>query len=524
MVNRLSCAINVHEEAWSKAVKEALNDKYTKYGLYTARVLTISHPEILLKGDTRFINHITANTGYSNSYAVKDVHSREFLTDMQFRKYPCFKFDAVEFDAFKLVLSGDLYPEGYPVMPFLDRRMLPVASTLKTRTNTVTELEKTALIYQRERVKRGSHDGLFIVHCGNEKTYLFIDDELVDASNEEKTEALDENPVIIFNEEYVWYPLMDRYDESPVLDEVVKRYANEKKSPDLTDFESKIIGKLKDVTRLENEAQWAMAELCSCRSTGRQTCTTPLSEWFPLHSLWDLALPAKKARAWQYYGYLEQILIRGNKLSPLTAYLAALSLEAEGYDKLVVLNKEWVGRVALPNYGYVWGHLWDECLVEYNIDESFRTSAGHCMVQGMIMSAVLEMVGIDNWLMEGEVPGSHHYVWIPDYEVTFDNARMKISMNNVILDWPRGNKVLARFHHNGRFCSPIAGGEYSGSLSPEECVDELDTLASKYGNVIPIYANGKHETEPTVLNRNNRAITEDYKTILKEEWENLQLP
>ena len=519
----MSCAVNIHEEAWTKTVKKAKNDGYTKYCLYTSRILAVAHPEVLLKGDSRFITHITTNRGYSNSYACKDVHSHEFLTDMQFRKYPPFKFDAVDFNAFKIVKTCELYPEGYPVMPFLDRRMLPVASTLKTRTCTLTELEKAALLYQRERVINSSHNGLYIIHCDNEKTYLY-DEGLIDGSTGEKVYKVEGNPVLIFNEENVWFPLMNRYDKDPILEEIVIAFSTEKIIPNLTNFESDIIDKLKEVSQLDGEAQWAMAEICSCRSTGRQTCTTPLSEWFPLHSLWDTALVSKKARAWQYYGYLEQILIRGNKLSPLTAYLAALSMDAQGYDKLVVLYKEWVKHVALPNYSYVWGHLWDECLVEYSVDESFRTSAGHCMVQGMIQSAILEMLGIDNWLMEGEVPGSHHYVWIPEYEATFDNAKLKMSIGNVILDWPRGNKVLARFHHNGKFCSPIAGGEYSGSFSPEECVAELDMLANTYGNVIPIYANGKHETEPTVLNRNNRAITEDYKVILKEEWENLQLP
>jgi len=519
----MSCAVNIHEEAWTKTVKKAKNDGYSKYGLYTSRILAVAHPEVLLKGDSRFITHITTNRGYSNSYACKDVHSHEFLTDMQFRKYPPFKFDAVDFDAFKIVKTCELYPEGYPVMHFLDRRMLPVASTLKTRTGILTELEKAALLYQKERVIKSSHKGLYIIHCDNEKTYLY-DDGLIDGSTGEKVDKVEGNPVLIFNEENVWFPLMDRHDKDPILEEIVVAFSTEKIIPNLTDFESDTIGKLKDVSQLDGEAQWAMAEICSCRSTGRQTCTTPLSEWFPLHSLWDTALLSKKARAWQYYGYLEQILIRGNKLSPLTAYLAALSMDALGYDKLVVLYKEWVKHVALPNYSYVWGHLWDECLVEYSVDESFRTSAGHCMVQGMIQSAILEMLGIDNWLMEGEVPGSHHYVWIPEYEATFDNAKLKMSVGNVMLNWPRGNKVLARFHHNGKFCSPIAGGEYSGSFSPEECVAELDVLANTYGNVIPIYANGKHETEPTVLNRNNRAITEDYKVILKEEWENLQLP
>jgi len=520
----LKIAYQVHEEAWRNAVQEAVKDRYTKYGIYTTRILAVTHPEILLKADSRFINHITTNRGYSNSYAVKDVHSREFLTDMQFRKYPPFSFKAVDFSSFNITSFKEIYPEEYPVFDFLDRRMLPVASTLKTRTNTITELEKAALIYQRERINRGSIEGLYIIHCENEKTYLKLDSQLIDAASEEQVKTIEGNPILIFNEEAVWYPLMDRNDPNPELQKTVKQYSIKNSLPALTRFESEIISRLKTVTLLETPRQYAMAEICSCRSTGRQTCTTPLSEWFPLHSLWDIALPAKKARAWQYYGYLEQMLIRGNKLSPIAAYLAALSKEAQGYDKLVVLNKEWVGRVALPNYGYVWGHLWDECLVEYNIDESFRTSAGHCMVQGMIMSAVLEMVGIDNWLMEGEVPGSHHYVWIPGYEATFDNARLKISMNNVILDWPRGNKVLARFHHNGKFCSPIAGGEYSGSFSPRECVEELDRLASKYGNVIPIYANGEHETKPTVENRNNRAITENYRILLDEEWENLELP
>jgi hypothetical protein len=479
----------------------------------------------MLKADSRFIDHITTNRGYSNSYKVKDVHSREFLTDMQFRKYPPFKFNAVDFNSLKTVKYEELYPEGYPVLKFLDRRIQPVACTLKTRDNIITEFEKAALLYQRQRVKKGDLSDLYLIHCDDERTFLYIDRVIVDVE-ERETGELESNPVLIFNDENVWYPLMERddTDKDRNLEKLVEKVAKESKIPRLTPFEKEIIESLKELTELSDERQKVMAEICCCRSTGRQTCITPLSEWFPFHGIWDIALPAKKARAWQYYGYLEQILIRANKLSPIAAYLTSLSLKESGYDKLVVLYKEWIDRVALPNYSYVWGHLWDECFVEYSIDESFRTSAGHCMVQGMIMSAVLEMLNIDNYLMEGEVPGSHHYNWIPEYEATFDNAKLKMSMKNVMLDWPRGNKVLARFHHNGKFCSPIAGGEYSGTFTPQECVEELDKLAGTYGNAIFIYADGKHETEPTVLNRNNRAITEDYRRILEEEWEDLVLP
>jgi len=515
----------IHQDAWKNCITKAFKDNYNKYALYATRTLSVRQPEILLKSDSRFIDHITRNRGYSNSYAVKDVHSREFLTDMQFRKYPPFKFDAVDFNELKTVPYKHLYPEGYPVLRFLDRRMLPVASTLKTMKNEVTDLEKIALLYQRERVNNGDYKELYIIHCDNEKTYLHNKGFLIN-SKQEKVDEIIDNPVLIFNEQNVWYPLMkwDDSSKSATLSQLVEKHSTGENTPLLTLFEKEMIDKLREVTKLDDERQKAMAEICCCRCTGRQTCTTPLSEWFPLHAIWDKALPAKKARAWQYYGYLEQILIRSNKLSPISAYLATLSLNSNSYDKLVVINKEWVGRVALPNYSYVWGHLWDECLVEYSIDESFRTSAGHCMVQAMIINAVLEMLDIDNYMIEGEVPGSHHYVWIPEYEATFDNSQLKMSTKNIMLDWPRGNKVLARFHHNGKFCSPIAGGEYSGSFSPEECVLELEKLQSTYGNQILIYANGEHETRPTVLNRNNRAITENYHILLKEEWEDLQLP
>lgn len=518
-------AESVHEDAFKEVVLGARSDPFYRYGIYASRILSLGHPEVLLEADSRFITHITTNRGYSNSYAVKDVHSREFLTDMQFRKYPPFSFDAVDFDALEVVKFRELYPEGYPVLPYLDRRMLPVASTLKTRKGRVTELEKVALLYQRERVRRGTHQGMLIAYCDNERSYLLVDGSLMDVDGGEVTNV-EGNPVLVFNEEVSWYPLMGRDDseKDTALRGAVERLSTDVKAPGLTQFEEEMASELRDVTRLEDERQRVMAVIVCNRSTGRQTCTTPVSEWFPFHAPWDIALPTKKVRAWQYYGYIEQVLIRADKLSPISAYLASLSLNAEGYDRLVSIGKEWLDRVALPSYGYVWGHLWDECLVEYSVDESFRTSAGHCMVQGMIISAVLDMAGIDNYLIEGEVPGSHHYVYMPEFEFTFDNARLSSCRNNVMLGWPRGNKVLARFHHNGKFCSPIAGGHYSGTWSPEECVAELDHLAGIHGNKLLIYANGEHETSPTVLNRNNRAITEDYRSLLKEEWEDLRLP
>jgi len=517
--------MSVHENAWMKVVDNAGEDKFYKYGIYASRTLALSHPEVLLKADSLFIDHITTNRGYKKIYAEKDVHSRAFLTDILFRKNPPFTFDDVDFKAFNIVNFEELYPENYPILPYIDRRMLPVASTLKTRESKLTELEKAALVYQSERVNLGDHNELLLIYCDNEKAYIYKNGKIIDARTIQEVDKIEGSPVLIFNEDDVWYPLMQRDDtnRNEYLKSAVETYATDVNVLDLSAFEKELIDKLKQVTSINNDRQRKMAIISSNRSTGRQTCSTPFSEYFPLHALWEEALPARKVRAWQYYGYIEQILIRADLLSPISAFIASLSLNANGYDKLVVIDKEWLSRVAVPNYTYVWGHLWDECLVEYSVDESFRTSAGHCMVQGMLMSAILDLAGINNYLMEGEVPGSHHYVYMPEYEFTFDNSRLKSNRNNVMLGWPRGNKVIARFHHNGKFCSPIADGHYSGTFSPKECVAELDYLASLYGNKLMIYANGEHETNSTAK-KEDRATTEDYMQLLKEEWEDLKLP
>jgi hypothetical protein len=71
----MDSSAKVHEDAWRKAVSEAEDDSYTRYGLYASRVLSLAHPEVHLRGDSRFTTHITTNRGYSNSYAVRDTQT-----------------------------------------------------------------------------------------------------------------------------------------------------------------------------------------------------------------------------------------------------------------------------------------------------------------------------------------------------------------------------------------------------------------------------------------------------------------
>jgi len=511
----------VHAEAWMNRARGALNDPFDRYALYTTRSLFVHHPEIYLRADRRFFDYVTSVPGYENAFLEDDRESREFLPHAQYYRSAPFSLDLFPWDETTTTTScRSLYPDRYPFLPYADRRMLPIATTLKTTSKHITELELASIRFQGIVARRGSSEEVFVIYSEEGLAWIAEAGRIICAATGEEVKELPGTVVLIMNDALAWYPLMDRDDtgKSPALAALVERVRSQSGTPKLTAEEADLLPLVREATALSGERQEAAAVIAAVRSTGRYT------HWYEFHSLWDIALPASKVRAWQYYGFLEQFLIRANALSPVAGYMAACARNASRYDKLLAIDREWIDLAALPNHNYVWGHLWDECLVEYTIDESFRINSGHCMAQACIISATLDLAGIDNYLLEGEVPGSHHYVYVPDYEFTFDNGKLQSSQNTVHWHGPRGNKVIARFHYKGKFASPIAGGHYSGSFSPAEAVQVLTDLQSFYGDRLPIYLDGEHETKKPRLSSEQRPTTDDFRVLLDEEWEELHLP
>lgn len=513
--------LSVHLEMWEKKADNALSDSFDKYAFYASRSIFVMHPEIYLRADRWFYKHISTVPGYKNAFLENDRESCEFLPHSQYFRSAPFDFDLFSWEDTKIITSyKSLYPDRYPFLPYLDRRMMPLATTLKTTKREITELEAASMRFIIESEKEGSTDEIFIVYSEEGMAWLACKGKIICAFTGKEVDDIKGNAVLIFNDKIAWYPLMGRENTGgfPYLQKLVERFNNKIGIPSLLYEEEILLEKIKKATGLSGEKQEAAALIAAVRSTGRYT------KWFKFHTLWDIAMPAEKERAWQYYGFLEQILIRANTLSPIAAYMAACSINADGYDKILTLDREWIGATALPNRNYVWGHLWDECLVEYSIDESFRMNAGHCMVQSFIISSILDMAGVENYLIEGEVPGSHHYVFVPDYEFTFDNGRMQSSQNTIHWNGPKGNKVTARFHYKGKFASPIAGGHYSGTFSPAEAVEVLKKLKTYYNDKILIYCDGEHETKHPRIKEENIPTTENFEILLEEEWENVKLP
>ena len=511
----------VHIDIWKSRAEKSSQEALNKYSFYTARTLMVKCPEIYLRADRRFYNHIASVPGYKNAYLEGDRESKEFLPHAQYFRSAPFSFDLVNMAELKTTTScRSLYPARYPFMPYADRRMLPLASTLKTTDKLITELEMASMRYIMAVEETKLAESVFVIYSEEGMAWVADNEKIICAASGKEVSEIPGKVVLIFNENYVWYPLMERDDtsDSTYLARLVAMVEDNAGIPELTVAEEELCAMLKGVTALTAKRQKAMAEIAAVRSTGRYT------KWFKFHDLWDVAMPAQKERAWQYYGYLEQLMIRANSLSPIAAYIAACSRNVEGYNKLLVVDREWVDLAALPNHNYVWGHLWDECLVEYIMDESFRINSGHCMAQACIISSILDLAGIDNYLLEGEVPSSHHFVFVPVYEFTFDNGKLQSSQNTIHWNGPRGNKVLARFHYQGKFASPVAGGHYAGTFSPEESVKVLSGLQSLYNDSVIIYKDGANEINKKRIDMEKIPTTKNYKILKNEEWENLQIP
>jgi len=516
-----ACPMSVHVESWEKRAKGAVVDPFDRYAFYTSRSLFVKHPEIYLRADRHFYDHISAIPGYKNAFLENDREGTEFLPHAQYYRSPPFSFDLFPWEETKTTAScRSLYPVRYPFLPFADRRMLPLATTLKTTKNLITELEMASMRFLLAVKEQGASDEVFVVYSEQGKAGVAVKDHLINAATGEEVSDVQGKVILVFNDHLAWYPLMGRDDtgRSVPLSELVARLSGTSSLPELTPEERTLLEKVKEATRLEVEKHEAAATIAAVRCTGSYT------RWFKFHDLWKLAMPAERERGWQYYGFLEQLLIRANTLSPIAAYIAACSLNATGYDKILCIDREWIDLAALPKHNFIWGHLWDECLVEYTIDESFRMNAGHCMVQACITSAILEVANIEHYVLDCEVPSSHHYVFVPEYEFTFDNGKLQSSQKTIYWNGPRGNKVIARMHYNGKFASPMAGGHYSGTFSPVEAVNVLSKLKSYYGDRILIYQSGEHEMNRKRIRMEDIPTTEDFEILLKEDWEELRLP
>lgn len=512
-------AIEIHQDAASIVLAKAKVDNYYKYGIYAARVLTVKHPEMYLKADGLFLKTIQTNVGFKKSYEIEDVHSG-YLNGKEMAG-PSFSFDYVDFTKYKIIESAELYPDHYPVLPYLDRRLLPVASTLKSVRDRITQLEKAEQYYFALKETGTSVDRMYLVYCDNENSYLYHQGELIYSKDLQKVDEIDGNPILIFNEKRVWYPLMGRDDTSKntTLNEIVDNYATGVVVPKLSDFEAQVVERFAEVTQLEGLAQDA-AIAAAARSWDCEKL-----ENRPFRPIWETFADIQ----WPARGSIVRELIKdANYLSPIVAYLCAISEEHDGEAKIDAICEEYLKYAATPGADMAHGHLWMCGIMEYTVEDSYYTHGGHCVVQAANIQACLDLLDIDNYRMQAKIfepqYSAHDHVYIPEYDVMVDNGRFNkmppVYHKSVLCHIGRRSPVplngVTFLQHSSKWASLLPMERYCGTLSPLEAIDILKYLRSVYNDDLRGVTLGPKTTSFEALIKELEAQ--------QERWKPLELP
>jgi hypothetical protein len=468
---------SLHTSAWEMVIQKAHEDLSYVYSFYATRTLAVKHPEIYLQADGLFVEIITTNTGFKRAFEIKDVHDETLYT----RSYgsPPFSFDDVDFSTYTTLGFREYYPQGYPVFSFLDRRILPIASTLKSKDNRLTQLEKGVQAYFAERGEKE----MYLLYCDNENTYLYSDDDIIWADTLEPVEEIDGNPILIFNEEYVWYPLMERddTDKDALLKTLVTACATDVTVPHLEEGELAFLDELKRVTELQSHLEEDMALLSALRPVWN----------LEKYSKTDLYERVGESGI-DFIGERRFLLKQGNYLSPITAYLAAISEACEGENKMIEVSREYLKHASTDTLQFAaHGHTWYCDLVEQTIEESYTTKAGHCIVQAANISAALDLAHMEYYWVEGysekivSGPNAHDWLCIPACDGTVSNGLYlpgkKLLLNRI--DFVANNDTWAYIKELERWV---------GTASPRELIVMLRKLDDFYEEEIYIREAGEY--------------------------------
>jgi hypothetical protein len=506
-----------HEYLWETVLEGAETDKYDKYAIYASRILAVKHPEIYLQGDNIFLEQIMTSNGYQRVYSIDNIHDESFM-HTSFGGPP-FSFEDVEFEGYEVISTAQLYPENYPLFAYLDRRLFPVSTTLKTWENEITQLELGEQFYFSLKENRGSAGALYIIYCDNEETYLYDNGELTQIKNLTKTEVIKGNPVLILNEENVWYPLMGRDDTTgdPVLNHIVEEYSTDSQTPQLTEFEENAIEILKQITELEDENQILMSELVAAHT--EMTLRRSIENYNVLGAAWSELDISPYA-----YGIFREIYKRANYLSPITAHLAWISGGHERENRIEAIADEYLTHAGSPywDYKYAHGHIWNCMLIGKTIGESYRTRAGHCVWQAVNISSVLDALNIKNYMIQVVSYHSRHAVtYLPDYGLFASNGAAV--PETLVPKWITFENIppylgISFVSCEGEWAHPRLY-TYFGTISPEESIDVLNFLKEVF-----------HEIEPEI---DFRGVAGAYSYVTyselisglkEEEWTPLELP
>ncbi|MGE5500221.1 MAG: Ig-like domain-containing protein, partial [Syntrophothermus sp.] len=384
----------------------------------------VKHPEIYLQADSVWMEAlVTVYDGWQNEYNVRDRNDANYWNDAaglinnsisNDSKYLGNEFKWINCNWTKhrqnLVKIKSLYEDSSPFYSWLDLRLPLMWNALKGIGWKTSFLSASEGLYFQ---KRSEGKSTYIMITDEEMGYAVTIEngvlKLFDgATGFEITKTqLVGNPVLVMNQRYVWYPLMDRDDcmNDGGLNTIISQYCYMNSKPQLSSFEDTILDDMKAGTVLKDDIDKNWALLIASR--------------FGKQNGWRSAVVREMARNLFPLRYLENrnnpsdipyeltamnmvITEMGNRLSPASAVMAA---EACKYSPVSLTEAvkavgskyfQWFNRsTCAKDQEFVYGDYYKMWLP--TLDDKTIAGIGDCFVEACGVGSALVIADIPGW-------------------------------------------------------------------------------------------------------------------------------
>jgi len=406
----------LHQKAWKQAAANCSSNNYCKYSIYSARSLAVSNPEVYLQADMLWMDMICTYGGWECNYLSRDreLAGTDWWEEVGGKIDDSFRYEkhsgAFQWESFNwekhrknAVDLFDFYGDAEK-LNWVDNRLMFLWNAIKG----LNWKMPYSSIAEAEYLKLSS-DGkeVYLVLTEDRKGYVaeLTTDNIVlhNPLTGQLIDSIDGSAVLVMNNDYVWYPLMERDDSGrdAGLEKVVERYCAEDKKPKLTEFERSILSDLKDGTKLESEVEFSWAKLLAIRAVNQYTWRSK-----PLRGLSAKLFPERYKEDNNYSDSPNEqqclgmvITEMGNRLSPISATWAEIiqknaSNPREAFEELGEQYWECLHRADAQS-GWVYGDYY-RCWLP-NLDDKLISGLGNCMVEATNTMAALSLANVQEW-------------------------------------------------------------------------------------------------------------------------------
>ncbi len=313
------------------------------------------------------------------------------------------------------VSYAGIYKNPACFLPFVDMRLHFLGTALKGTDWQATPLNMAEFLYFKLKGE-GKYPYLILAADGSayvdiqEKKGLFSSKKAsshVYSHKGKEVDKLPPVPILVFNERFVWYPLMERDDRrlSPRLAEIVSRLnpQDEQFVPALTPVEQQIVTLLKLNTEIRDkeEYDWCTAFAGKVHAYGIRYYTVLLAK------LLKKDFVSNTSHTPYFVTARNALLGRmSSRISPPTAELAAIALaqKDEGINSSVATTTAAYQNHVVTNETprSVGLRLWFHPELNYtNMDDSYYSKTSNCVMSASNCAAIFDVA---------RLPGMEYYI------------------------------------------------------------------------------------------------------------------